>query len=102
MKPKNLNKINKTIEFEKSAGNVYADLELENTDKLQTRAIIGFHVITLLKSKKMKQREIAELLGIQQAEVSHLLNGHFSRFSVDKLLDFLQRMNQKVTIQISS
>ncbi len=49
----------------------------------------------------MKQREIAELLGIKQTEVSHLLNGHFSRFTVDKLLDFLKRMNQKVTIQIS-
>ena len=64
-------------------------------------ALIGFHVIELLKSKNMKQREIAELLEIKQAEVSHLLNGHFSRFIVDKLLDFLKRMNQKVTIQIS-
>ena len=42
-----------------------------------------------------------ELLGIKQAEVSHLLNGHFSRFSTDKLLDFLKKMEQKVTIQIS-
>ena len=29
----------------------------------------------------MKQREIAELLEIKQAEVSHLLNGHFSSFN---------------------
>ena len=48
----------------------------------------------------MKQHELAELLGVKQAEISHLLNGHFSRFTTDKLLDFLKRMNQKVTIQI--
>lgn len=91
----------KQIEFEKSTGNVFADLELKDAEELQARGLIGFHVIKLLKDKEMKQREIAELLEIKQAEVSHLLNGHFSRFTVDKLLDFLKRMNQKVTIKIS-
>jgi predicted XRE-type DNA-binding protein len=91
----------KEIEFEKGTGNVFADLGLEDAEELQARGMIGFHVVELLKKNDMKQREIAELLEIKQAEVSHLLNGHFSRFTVDKLLDFLKRMNQKVTIQIS-
>lgn len=89
------------IKFKKSTGNVFADLELEDAEELQARGMIGFHVVELLKRKEMKQQEIAQLLKIKQAEVSHLLNGHFSRFTVDKLLDFLKRMNQKVTIQIS-
>ncbi len=29
------------------------------------------------------------------------MNGHFSRFSTDKLLDFLQQLDQQVTIRIS-
>ena len=91
----------KKIEFEESTGNVFADLGLKNAEELQARGMVGFHVIELLKSKDMKQQEISKLLGIKQVEVSHLLNGHFSRFTVDKLLDFLKRMNQKVTIQIS-
>jgi predicted XRE-type DNA-binding protein len=89
------------IEFEESSGNVFADLGLEDTEELQSRGLIGFHVVELLKEKNLKQREIAALLDLQQAEVSHLLNGHFSRFSTDKLLDFLKRLNHKVTIQIS-
>ena len=89
------------IEFEKSTGNVFADLELENPHELQARSMIGFHVIELLKDKNMKQREIGSLLGIKQAEVSHLLNGHYSRFSIEKLIDFLKPLNQKVTIKIS-
>jgi predicted XRE-type DNA-binding protein len=89
------------IEFENSSGNIFRDLGLENAEELQARGMVGFHVVELLKRKDMKQREISDLLGIKQAEVSHLLNGHFSRFTVDKLLDFLKRMNQKVTIQIS-
>jgi predicted XRE-type DNA-binding protein len=80
-----------TIEYEEGSGNVFADLGLEDADELFTRAQIGFHVYTLLKRRKLKQREMAELLGIAQPDVSHLMNGHCSRFTADKLLDFLRR-----------
>jgi predicted XRE-type DNA-binding protein len=88
------------IEYEEGSGNVFADLGLEAADELLTRARIGFHVYTLLKRGKRKQREIATLLGIAQPDVSHLMNGHYSRFTADKLLDFLRRLDQKVTIHI--
>jgi predicted XRE-type DNA-binding protein len=89
------------IEFEEGSGNVFADLGLEDTDELFTRAQLGFHVYKILKDKKLKQREIATLLGIAQPDVSHLINGHFNRFTTDKLLDFLKRLDRKVTIRIS-
>lgn len=87
--------------FEEGSGNVFADLGLEDSDELFARAKIGFHVYQILKNKKLPQREIAALLGIKQPEVSHLMNGHFSRFTTDKLLDFLKRLECKVTIRIS-
>jgi predicted XRE-type DNA-binding protein len=90
------------MEFEEGSGNVFADLGLEDADELFTRSKLGFHVYQLLKAKNLKQRDIASLLGIKQPEASHLMNGHFSRFTTDKLLDFLKRLDRKVTIQISS
>lgn len=89
------------IEFEEGSGNIYADLGLIDADDLYARAQIGFGIYKILESRKLKQREIAELLKISQPEVSHLMNGHFSRFTTDKLLDFLKRLDRKVTIQIS-
>ncbi len=88
-------------QFEEGSGNVFADLGLEDADELFTRAKLGFHVYKLLKDKNLKQRDIASLLGIKQPEASHLMNGHFNRFTTDKLLDFLKRLDRKVTIQIS-
>jgi predicted XRE-type DNA-binding protein len=88
-------------DFEKGSGNVFADLRLDDSDELYARAKIGFHVYQILKKKKLAQREIAILLGIKQPEVSHLMNGHFSRFTTDKLLDFLKRLERKVSIRIS-
>ncbi len=90
------------IEMYEGSGNVYADLGLEDADELFTRSQIGFLVFKILEDRKLKQREIAKVLGIAQPDVSHLMNGHFSRFTTDKLLDFLKRLNQKVTIQVSS
>jgi predicted XRE-type DNA-binding protein len=91
-----------TIEFEEGSGNVFADLGLEDADELFTRSQLGFHVVNILKDKGLKQREISKLLGMAQPDVSHLMNGHFSRFTTDKLLDFFKRMDKKVTIRISS
>jgi predicted XRE-type DNA-binding protein len=79
------------IEFEESSGNVFADLGLEDASELYARAQIGFHIYQILEEKQLKQREIAALLGIAQPDVSHLTNGHYSRFTTDKLMDFLMR-----------
>ncbi|TMC19028.1 MAG: XRE family transcriptional regulator [Chloroflexi bacterium] len=90
------------IEFKESSGNVFADLGLENAEELFMRANLGISVYQILKEKKLKQRVIAQHLGISQSDVSHLMNGHFDRFSTDKLLDFLKLLDQKVTVQISA
>ena len=91
----------KPIEFEEGSGNIFADLGLEDAGKLYTRAQIGVHVFNILKDKKLKQRQIAEVLGIARPDVSHLMNGHFNRFTTDKLLDFLKRLDHKVKIEVS-
>jgi predicted XRE-type DNA-binding protein len=92
----------KSIEFEAGSGNVFADLGLQDADQLQVRAQMGFHVFKILEERRLKQREIAIILGIAQSDVSHLMNGHFSRFTTDKLFDFLRRLDRKVTISVSS
>jgi predicted XRE-type DNA-binding protein len=94
-------KMKTNIETTRSSGNVFADLGLTDAKELQARGLIGMHLVQLLKEKDMKQKDIAEILGVKPAEVSHLFNGHFSRFSTDKLLGLLADLEQKVTIQIS-
>ena len=91
----------KPIEFEESSCNIFADLGLKDSGELYARAQIGVHVFKILKGRNLKQREIAVVLGIAQPDVSHLMNGHFSRFTTDKLLDFLKRPDQKERIEVS-
>jgi predicted XRE-type DNA-binding protein len=86
--------------FEESSGNVFADLGLKDAEELFTRGKIGIQVLRLLQQRNLKQREISELLGIPQPEVSHLMKGEFQRFSEGKLLTFLKRLDTEVTLHL--
>ena len=91
----------KKIKFEEGSGNVFADLGLKDSDELYARAQIGFCVQKIINDTNLKQKDIGAVLGIAQSDVSHLMNGHYSRFTTDELLDFLKRLDRKVTIRIA-
>lgn len=89
------------FDYEIGSNNVFADLGLEDADNLLLRAGIGHSIRMILKERRLKQREIAELLGIDQAEVSKLMNGKYHLFSEGRLFGFLNKLDRKVTIQIA-
>jgi predicted XRE-type DNA-binding protein len=92
----------KPVEFIKSSGNVFADLGLEDADELLTRVKLGATVRRILESRDLKQQEIAQLLKIKQPEVSNIFKGKYHLFSEAQLFSFLNRLERKVTIQISN
>ncbi len=89
------------IEFEHSSGNVFADLGLDNAEELYTRAALGAQVVNTLKARGCTQAEAAKLLGIKQPEVSALVCARFHRFSQERLIGFLNKLDLKVTLHIS-
>lgn len=91
----------KKIEFEVSSGNVFADLGLDDADELYTRAALGVQVMHILNARSYSQKEAANVLGIKQPEVSAIMRAKFSKFSQERLIGFLNKLNQKVTIQVS-
>jgi predicted XRE-type DNA-binding protein len=87
--------------IEIGSGNIFADLELDNADELYIRACLGVQVMKTLRERHYSQKEAAEFLGVKQPEVSALMRAKFSRFSQERLIGFLNKLNQKVTIQVS-
>ena len=81
--------------------NVFADLGLDNADELYTRSQLGMQIFLILKEREYKQAEASQVLGIAQSEVSALCSGKFSRFSTDRLISFLNKLNWKVEIALS-
>lgn len=90
------------IAFEESSGNVFADLDLKDAQSLLMRAELGHQILKILKSRGLKkQKDVQEVLDIGQAEVSQLLNARYHRFSEARLIAFLNKLDRKVTVQIS-
>ena len=91
----------KKPEYEMGSGNVFADLGLKDADELLIRAKLGHTVRMILENRGLKQKEISELLKINQSEVSKLMNGKYHLFSEGRLFGFLNKLDRKVTVQIS-
>ena len=90
-----------SIQFEESRGNIFADIGLDHAEELLLRAELGHSVRIILEKRRLKQLDIGKLLNIKQPEVSKLMNGRYTLFSQERLIGFLNKLNQKVTIKVS-
>ena len=86
--------------FQVSSGNVFSDLGVANADDHKLKAELASKIDGLLKARRMKQREAAELFGVRQPDISKMLRGDFRQFSVERLLRFLVNLDQDVEIKI--
>ena len=88
------------LEITSGTTNVFADLGYPDAAERQTKTRLALAVNELLKGRKLKQREIAALLGIPQPKVSALKNYRLDIFSVERLMEFLTALDQDVEIMI--
>jgi len=92
--------MNEKVKFEKSSGNVFADLGVPNPKTEQLKSALSAEIFSILQARKLTQQASAEILGIRQPDVSKLKNGKFSEFSVERLMTFLNCLNRDVNILI--
>lgn len=89
------------VVFEEGSGNIFADLELEDADELYIRTALGIQVMRIIRERELSQKDAGSLLGLKQPEVSAIMRAKFDRFSQERLISFLNKLEQKVVIQVS-
>ncbi len=80
------------------SGNVFADLGLPNDADLQTKAELTRQLYQRIKVLGLSQVKAAKVLGLKQPDVSRLMNGRFTGFSVERLLELLNALAVDVDI----
>lgn len=80
--------------------NVFKDLGIPNAEDHLVKAQLVFKIDRIMKIRRLKQAETAELLGVKQPDVSKMLRGEFRQFSVERLLRFLVALDQDVEIVV--
>lgn len=90
-----------TTDRETWSGNLFTDLGLDEADALSTRTALGIQVMTTIREAGFSQKEAAKRLGLTQPDVSAIMRAQFRRFSQKRLVGFLNKLEQKVTIHVS-
>jgi predicted XRE-type DNA-binding protein len=82
------------------SGNVFADLDLPNSEQELLKAQLTLQIYSILKDSGLTQVEIATVLGVQQPQVSLLMRNRAGNFSVGRLMEFLTALRQDVQITV--
>ena len=87
-------------DYEKSSGNVFADLGFRNSRQELLKAKLTVQIYKLLKARGVTQQEAAKLLGTTQAQVSALMRCKPVSVSIGRLIEFLTALGQDVTVTV--
>jgi predicted XRE-type DNA-binding protein len=94
------NKDEEKLEFTKSSGNVFADIGLPDPEKYLAKAELASQINSIIDKRGLKQVEDAKVLGIDQPKVSALSCGRLDNFSIERLIDFLNKLDRDVEIVV--
>lgn len=83
-----------------ATGKMFKDLGVPNAEEHLVKAQLVFKIGAIMKERRQKQAEAADVLGIKQPDVSKMLRGDFRQFSVERLLRFLVVLDQDVEIVV--
>jgi phage-related protein/predicted XRE-type DNA-binding protein len=88
------------IAVKRGSGNVFADLGFDRPEEELLKAQLVREIRDIVKRRRLTQGKAATLLGLKQPDVSMLIAGRVNRFSLERLLRCVRRLDRDVTIVI--
>jgi predicted XRE-type DNA-binding protein len=82
------------------SGNVFKDIGLPDAEELVLKADIVIKLAKLIELRGLTQSKAAAITGIAQPDLSKLLRGHFSGFSMDRLVQAILSLGSDVEIRV--
>jgi predicted XRE-type DNA-binding protein len=78
----------------------FHELDFSNADELVTKSRLIRLVASEILKRNLTQNQAGDILGLDQPNVSALVNEKISRFSVEKLMGLASKMGFEVSIHI--
>jgi predicted XRE-type DNA-binding protein len=88
------------IEVQRGSGNVYADLDLPDAEKLKIKTGLVVEIRKAMQQLGLTQQEAAKRMGVTQPKVSDMMRGEFTNLSERKLMDCLTRLGYDIKISV--
>jgi predicted XRE-type DNA-binding protein len=91
---------NKDFDIIRGSGNVFRDFKRSAADADQLKAILAAQIINVLDHRKLTVREAGEVTGVAAADFSRIRKANLSRFTIDRLMGILDRLDQKIDVAV--
>ena len=87
----------------KANGNIFEDLGFDKIEeeKLIIKAQLMCQLSEWIKENELKQEEASKLLHVTRPRISDVMRGKTSKFTIDSLIDMLERTGKHITIQVT-
>lgn len=89
------------FELVHGSGNVFRDFGHPDAEILQLKAILAAKIIAVLDEQKISVRRAQELTGFAAADFSRVRQAKVQRFTIDRLIGMLGKLNQDVELSVS-
>lgn len=89
------------IELVRGSGNVLADFGAPDSNLRQFRAVLAAEIIKTLDAEQLTVRDAEARTGIAAADFSRLRQAKLDRFTIDRLMRILDRLNRDVRVEVS-
>jgi predicted XRE-type DNA-binding protein len=86
-----------------SGSNIFEELGFSGQDaaKLKIKAQLMCSISEWIKDEELKQEEASHVLHVTRPRVSDVMRGKSSKFTIDALIDMLERTGKHVTLQVT-
>ena len=83
-----------------SSGNVFKDIGISNPEEHLIKAQLAAFIGRLIKEQNLTQAEAAQRMGLKQPDVSNVLRGRFSGYSIERMLMMAVALGADVSISV--
>jgi len=93
--------MSKDFELIRGSGNVFHDFNREDAGLKQARSILAAKIIDSLDKRNLSTREAERLTGVTHSEFSRIRNAKLGRFSLDRMITILGKLDRNIEVSIS-
>jgi predicted XRE-type DNA-binding protein len=89
------------LELIRGSDNPFEDVGLPEADTKLIKADLAAEIIAILRERHLTGAAAAKLAGVQTADISRIRNADLSRFTIDRLVMILNRLNRQVEVHLT-
>ena len=89
------------MDIVKGTDNPFRDAELSEPDTKLMKADLAAEIVRILREQNLTGAKAARIADVQEADISRIRNAQLGRFTIDRLVTILGRLDCSVQVHVT-